>query len=171
MAQRVIRPAKAHDIDAIAELWESLVTYHHNLDSELPTASADGAYRYARRLLNHIDDPTARVYVAEIDGQVVGYVLGVIVDLVPEMFTYDPSGFLADIFVAESHRRSGLGRDLVNALSAWFAEKNLAYFEWHAAAQNPTALAFWRALGGREVMIRMRADTHLSGTIEKGETP
>jgi GNAT superfamily N-acetyltransferase len=165
----VIRVARAGDIDAIARLWEALVNFHHELDRELPTVSEDGAFRYAKRILNHIDDPSARVLVAEVDQQVVGYVLGVVVDLVPEMFSYDASGFLADVFVAEPYRRTGVGTALVKALADWFADKGLRYFEWHAAARNPTALAFWKALGGREVMVRMRAD--IVRDREQGDKP
>lgn len=152
-----IRLAEAEDIDAVAQLWEALVAYHRDLDDSLPPAAPQGARRYARRLFDRLDDPMARVLVADLDGQVVGYVLGVIVDLAPEMFAQDASGFLADIYVDAAHRRAGIGTALVAALTAWFREKGLRYFEWHVAARNEDSLAFWRSVGGREVMLRMRA--------------
>ena len=158
----IIRLAEAEDIDAVAHLWEALVTYHRELDANLPPAAAQGARRYARRLIDRLDDPMSRVLVADIDGKVVGYVLGVIVDLAPEMFAQDASGFLADIFVDADYRRGGVGSALVAALASWFHEKGLGYFEWHVAARNDDAVAFWRSLGGREVMLRMRAE--LDGT-------
>lgn len=154
----VIRPARPADIDTIAHLWEELVAFHRALDVELPPAAPNGALRYARRLIDHLDDPSAHVLVAEVDGQVVGYTIGVVVDLAPEMFQQEASGFLADIFVAERYRRHGLGKALVNALSDWFRARGLRYFEWHAAARNPAGIAFWESLGGRPVMLRMRAD-------------
>jgi GNAT superfamily N-acetyltransferase len=85
-------------------------------------------------------------------------VLGVVVDLAPELFAQEPSGFLADIYVDADHRRGGVGTALVNGLTDWFRQRNVRFFEWHAAAQNPDGIAFWRALGGRDVMVRMRAD-------------
>lgn len=158
VAQITVRPAKAGDIDAIARLWEALVNYHRALDEDLPPATPQGSMRYARRLIDHLDDTMARVLVAELDGKVIGYVLGVVVDLAPDMFAQGASGFLADIYVDTQHRRSGVGRALVQALGEWFKEKGLSYFEWHAAVRNPDGVAFWRAMGGREVMLRMRAD-------------
>jgi GNAT superfamily N-acetyltransferase len=155
---QVIRVVKPEDVDAVARLWEALVTYHRELDSSLPPAAPQGARRYARRLIDRMDDPMSRVLVAEVDGKVVGYVLGVVVDLAPEMFSQEPSGFLADIFVDEPYRRAGVGKALVEALVDWFHEKGLHYYEWHVAARNEDSLAFWRSLGGREVMLRMRAE-------------
>lgn len=158
MDQIVIRAAQAEDIDAVACLWEALVDYHHRIDPELPSAAPQGAKRYARRLVDRIDDPTSCLLVADANGEVVGYVFGVIVDLAPEMFMHDASGFLADIYVSDSYRRQGIGRRLVEGLAAWFSEKGLRYFEWHVAARNEESVAFWHSVGGRNVMLRMRAE-------------
>jgi GNAT superfamily N-acetyltransferase len=106
-----------------------------------------------------VDDSHTCIYIAEtLEQDVIGYVLGVKVDLAPEMFEQEPSGFLADIYVEESYRKFGVGRALVDALRDWFSEQGLRYFEWHVAARNEDALNFWKSLGGRETMIRMRAD-------------
>ncbi|MGQ9908925.1 MAG: GNAT family N-acetyltransferase [Candidatus Flexifilum sp.] len=158
LSRAIIRPARPTDIDTIAHLWEKLVAFHRSIDVELPPAAPNGALRYARRLIDHLDDPSAHVLVAEVDGQVVGYTIGVVVDLAPEMFEQEASGFLADIFVDERYRRYGLGKALVAALGDWFRAQGLRYFEWHAAARNLDGIAFWEALGGRPVMLRMRAD-------------
>lgn len=154
-----IRNAKAHDVDAIADLWEQLVAYHRAVNVHLPSATANGSLRYARRILDQLDSPTSCVLVAETeDKQVIGYVLGVIVDLAPEMFEQEPSGFLADIFVLETHRRHGVGKKLVTQLVEWFAQRGVKYYELHAASNNQIGLAFWRSVGGTEVMVRMRAE-------------
>jgi GNAT superfamily N-acetyltransferase len=158
VAEVKIRAAAAADADAVAAMWESLVEYHVALDDGLPPAAPNGARRYARRLLERAADPLTQVLIAEVDGIAAGYVLGVVVDLVPEMFEQEASGFLADIFVVEAFRRAGVGEALVEALGAWFKARGIRYFEWHVAARNAAGLAFWQAMGGREVMIRMRKD-------------
>ncbi len=158
MDKVIIRPAAPQDIDAVAQLWQALVGYHREIDSDLPPAAPNGAVRYARRLMDRLEDPMTSVLVAESDGQVVGYVLGMVVDLVPEMFSQSPSGFLADIYVDADYRRLGVGRALVEHLTAWFREKGLRYYEWHVAARNEAALEFWRKVGGRDVMLRMRGE-------------
>jgi len=152
-----IRPATPADAPVIARFWESLVAFHQALDSDLPIAAPNGAGRYTKHLLQYLDDPQTRALVAEADGRVVGYVLGMIVDLLPDVFAQEPGGFLADIYVDSAYRRRGIGGALVAALQAWFHEQGVTHFDWHVAAHNPDALAFWHSIGGREVMIRMRA--------------
>ena len=154
----LIRPATADDADGIAQMWSELVAYHRQLDSDLPSATPDGPKRYARSLTERIEDSHTCTYVAEADGSLIGYVLGVVVDFAPEMFEQEKSGFLADIYVAEAQRKQGVGRALVNAITEWFASKDLQYFEWHVASRNPDGIDFWRKMGGRDVMLRMRAE-------------
>ena len=124
----------------------------------MPRATADGALLYGRSLGDRMDDSHTRVFVAESGGRVVGYVLGVVVDLLPEMFEQQAGGFLADIFVEAEHRRQGYGRALVAAMTDWFRRQGLNYYEWHVPAGNPVALAFWRDMGGSPWQLRMRAD-------------
>lgn len=158
MVKIVVRSATANDADAIAQMWQALVEFHTKIDPDLPPEAPNGARRYARRILERIDDPLTRVFVAEVDGNLAGYVLGVVVDLVPEMFSQEPSGFLADIYVSDAYRRAGVGGALVRALTDWFNSRGLKYFEWHVSAQNAAGVAFWRAMNGRDVMLRMRAE-------------
>ena len=153
-----IRPFFPADEDAIARLWEELVAYHRRLDSDLPRAAVGGGPIYVQRMINRADDPDSQVYVAVVKGTVVGYILGAVVDLVPDMFVPEMCGFVADVFVTESYRRRGIGRLLVEAMTAWFQSKGVRYFEWYVAAQNPDGRAFWRSLGGRDVMVRMRTE-------------
>ncbi len=154
----LVRAARVEDTDAVAALWKRLVDYHRELDLDLPPATADGPQRYARSLAERIGDSHTRTFVAEANGQIVGYVLGVLVDFAPEMFEQEPSGFLADIYVDEAYRRAGVGRRLVHKLTDWFRSQDIPYYEWHVAARNPEGVKFWKAMGGRDVMLRMRAD-------------
>lgn len=153
-----------NDADAIAELWQQLVEYHQELDRDLPGAAHGGPKRYARRLMQRLDDPYTRAFVAEQDGQIVGFVLGMIVDLMGDIFEEEPGGFLADIYVRPDFRHNGVGRMLVNTLSDWFRQQNIRHYDWNVAVHNEEGRAFWRSMGGRDVMVRMRAD------VESGDS-
>ena len=159
--QIIIRAASIEDLSRVGTLWQELVDYHVQVDTRLPLAVPNGGQRYARRLYDKLDDPYARLLVAESQGDLIGFVLGMIVDLAPDMFEQEVSGFLADIFVKADYRHRGVGRSLVKSLEAWFAERGVRHYEWHVAAHNASALAFWRAMGGEAMMVRMR--TNLNG--------
>lgn len=156
MADFVIREAVSGDLPAIGALWAALVAHHQALGDDMPRASADGAARYQRRLRDRLDDPHARILVAEADDVVVGYVFGVVADMMPDVFEAEIGGMIADLYVAAAQRQRGIGRALVEAMRAWFAEQHVQYVEWYVAADNTEGLAFWRAIGGREIMLRMR---------------
>jgi len=158
VAEVIIRPVNKGDTDALAEMWLDLVAYHQNLSPDLPGAARGAQHRYVRRIMERLEDHYTCALVAELNGEVVGFILGMIIDLMPDIFDQQPSGFLADIYVEPPARRHGVGRSLVNALVEWFRQCGIHTFDWHVSSNNPEGLAFWRSIGGRDVMIRMRAD-------------
>lgn len=154
----LVRRATAEDTVQIGELWEALVLFHHKLDPALPKAAKEGGKLYARSLAERVEDSHTGIFVAETNGKLVGFVLGVVADMIPEMFEQKTGGFLADIFVDEQYRKQGVGRRLVEALTGWFRNRGVQQMEWYVAAQNETGRAFWQSIGGKDVMIRMRTD-------------
>jgi ribosomal protein S18 acetylase RimI-like enzyme len=154
-----IRPVESRDQAAIARLWQALSDYHARIDPRLPLAVPGADERYAERLIERRGDPGTRVFVAEVDGQVVGYILGAIIDLHPDLFQHTDAGFIADIFVDPAYRRRGIARELVETISAWFTEQGAQHIEWQVAAANTAGVRFWEAVGGLAIMVRMRLDT------------
>jgi GNAT superfamily N-acetyltransferase len=157
----IVRQARDTDADAIGVLWEQLVAYHRALDTRLPQATTNGGRLYARQIQDRLNDTFSRIYVAvdpDREERVVGFVVGVVVDLVPEMFVPEKGGFLADIFVSADYRKRGVGRALVEALADWFRSRGVQHIELYVAARNQEGRSFWEALDGDEVMIRVRME-------------
>jgi GNAT superfamily N-acetyltransferase len=154
-----IRLATEDDVPAIGQMWEKLAQFHNMLDSALPPAARGGGKVYARRLISRLNDSQTRVLVAEHDGELAGYALAVILDVIPDMFLQENSGFLADIYVDDAFRRMGIGRALVDSVRAWLLENGIHSFEWYVAEGNDVGKRFWESVGGRRVMVRMRAET------------
>lgn len=153
----MIRLATQQDTQRIGELWLEMVNFHRQFDETMFQASEKGAEYYRRSIADRLADPQTRVLVAEIDGQVIGYVLGMIVNITPQMFVPVSSGFLADIYVMEAYRKQGIGRELVERLVLWFQSHDVKYFEWHVSKKNQDAVEFWKSIGGEITMLRMRA--------------
>jgi GNAT superfamily N-acetyltransferase len=156
-----IRRVHPRDEAAIARLWQALSDYHVEIDARLPPPTPGAAERYAARLIERRNDPQTRAFVAEVDGDVVGYVLGAVIDLHPDLFQHVDSGFIADIFVAPTYRKQGIARRLVETINEWFARQGVHQTEWQVAAANTEGIRFWEAVGGQPVMIRMRMGSTL----------
>ena len=153
----MIRLAEMDDAGQISQLWSWMVAEHAELDPDTFRPSGNGAEVYARFVEDRIADEDSRVLVADNEGRLVGYICGGIAEIRAEMFEPLRCGLISDIFVQESERRNGIGRELVERLALWFRARDVATFEWYTSARNPSALAFWRALGGETSMLRMKA--------------
>jgi len=151
-----IRLVEAGDQQTIARMWQALSDYHAQLDSRLPVTTPGAAERYATRMIEVRDDEEMRAFVAEVGGQVVGYILGATIDLQPDLFEHEDIGFIADIYVAPECRRRGVARQLFEAMCRWFEERGIRHVEWQVAVANQEARSFWKAVGGRALTMRMR---------------
>ncbi|MCA9915553.1 MAG: GNAT family N-acetyltransferase [Anaerolineae bacterium] len=152
-----IRVAVPEDADAIGVLWLELVAYHRDLDEHMPEAAKDGAYRYAQRIRWMLDDDTHRTLVAEQDGELVGYALGMVIDLLPDVFKAERAGMVADVFVRADWRGQGVGTAIMHAMRDWFVLRGVTHYELYVAAVNDQGRRFWeRTMGGVPVMLRMR---------------
>ncbi len=151
-----IRLVEPRDQEAIARMWEALSAYHTQLDSRMPQMAAGAPAAYASRLVEVRNDAQTHAFVAEVEGMVVGYVLGAIVDLTPDLFEHEDVGFVADIYVEPEQRRQGIARQLFSAICDWFAAQGVHQIEWQVAVANAEARRFWEAVGGRALTMRMR---------------
>lgn len=154
----MIRLAQQSDVQRISQLWAQMVAYHAQLDAATFRPAADGAALYARFIEDRLRDSFARVLVAEVDGELVGYISGGIADITNEMFESLRCGLITELFVCVEQRRQGVGRQLLERLMLWFRACDVTSFEWYTSAHNPTALAFWRTVGGEVTLLRMRAE-------------
>lgn len=155
----IIRPAKVDDAQAIGVLWLDLVQYHRELDDNMPIPADDGLQRYAQRIRNTVYDDLSQTYVAEENGEIVGYVMGMVIDLLPEMFLDERAGMVGDIFVSQERRGEGIGIALMDVMKNWFRLRDVSYYEWYVASANQTGIRFWEhTMHGEAIMLRMRAE-------------
>ena len=121
----MIRLAEMDDSGQISQLWARMVAEHAELDPVTFRPTSNGAEVYARFMEDRIADEDSRVLVAEADGSVVGYICGGIAEIRAEMFEPLRCGLISDLFVCDSHRRQGIGRDLVERLALWFRARDV----------------------------------------------
>ncbi len=146
-----IRPAACDDARAIGEVhlssWQT--TYRGlGIDEFLDSETVEGR---AARWASMLCDPASQtfVYVAEVDGQLVGFAAGG-----PER-TGDPEykGELYAIYLLKAHQGKGIGRMLVRVVAERLTRSGLTTMLIWVLAVNP-ACFFYEACGGKAVRQR-----------------
>ena len=153
MSQVVIRQATRKDIGGILPLWNQMMDYHAALDERFRPAP-DGEEHWATVLRSWLRDDDACVLVADAEGQLVGYIIGMMRENPPVLLppTY---GLVSDICVDPAWRQQGIGRRLFEGLQDWFREKELSTVHLNVAHFSPVSQAFWRAMGCEDFMDRL----------------
>ena len=141
-----IRLATNSDIPAIMGLWHDLMTFHQPLNSFFELRS-DANEKFQSYLLSNIKNTDkAHVFVAVVNNQVIGYMMGVIVNAAP-VFKISQVGEIMDAFVAMEFRRQKIGELLFNALKTWFHIKKVNRVDVNIAVGNSLSSQFWAKMG------------------------
>lgn len=150
-----IRRAERRDLPALGRLGAMLMRTHYDFDSRrflAPGRSAENGY--GRFLGSVIVAPDSCVFVADDDGQTVGYVYAGLEPLSWKELR-GPAGFIHDVAVNEDARRGGVARQLLAAAIDWLREHGAPRVILWTAAPNEAAQRLFRDLGFRDTMLEM----------------
>lgn len=150
-----IRRATHADLPTLGRLGGRLVRLHHAFDSDrfmAPRGDVDGGYAWF--LGTQLDEPDVVIFVAEREGQLVGYVYA---GLEPMSWKElrEPAGFIHDVVVDESAQGQGAGTLLVQAAAAWLEEAGAPRVILWTAEKNQAAHRLFGRLGFRTTMVEM----------------
>ncbi|RXJ74157.1 GNAT family N-acetyltransferase [Veronia nyctiphanis] len=90
------------------------------------------------------NSPKAKAIVATIDGKVIG--IATYYDIF-STFIAKPGLWLDDLYIDESHRKSGAGKALVTKLCQIAKSNGCARIDWIVADNNKNGKGFYNALG------------------------
>jgi ribosomal protein S18 acetylase RimI-like enzyme len=98
------------------------------------------AGRYLRRLLERCATSRGTVLIAEVDGEVAGFV-AVLSTVLPEELDEDPTpyAYVTDLVVLPWHRRMGIGRALLEGAEAFARANGASSIRIGVLARNGTA--------------------------------
>ncbi len=141
MTPRVhVRPARPEEAAAVAALFNAL----NSMDGPPPPVwMTPEAVR--RDLLGA--DPRAVLLVAELDGELVGFVTG---NAVYDSVRAADAFFLNDLYVRPEARRRGAGRALVARLASAARRRGAGCLWWGVDLGDDEALRFYEALGAED---------------------
>ena len=153
----MIRPATPDDHEVLLDLWEDLNRNGSEADPRYrPTADARAQMKTYTANSWFEQVPFPRCLVADDDG-VVGFIHGFPRTAVP-VIDLAPTVRIGDLYVAPSHRRSGVGRSLVQAMPSWAKAAGHPRAEVGTLTADARAVAFWRSMGFGDWQISLSRD-------------
>ena len=136
----VVREASEADLEAVVGLVRELAGTLGDQEGIDPSGVRE-------RLPEVLSDPRSRIFVAELDGEVVGLVH---VCLRRSLLHRGPSGIVEELIVSKRHRDRGVGKRLLSAAIEWCRERGCAEVEVSTGWGNAAGLALYRGLGFTE---------------------
>jgi ribosomal protein S18 acetylase RimI-like enzyme len=150
-----IRPAIPQDYDDLCRLMGQVDTLHHR---HLPHIfhKPDGPARKQMYILSLISDEDTGLFVAEVEGQIVGLV-NVLARDAPSISLFVPRrlAIIDNLAVSRGFRRTGIGRALMQEAERWAAVRGASAVELNVYEFNRGAIAFYQALGYEPLSRRM----------------
>lgn len=152
-----IRAAVKSDQDALGRYGGALMRQHHDADPRRFIQVEHPEAGYGRYLVSQIGVSSTLVMVAEVAGDVVGYVYA-------DMEGIDwkdlrgPCGYVHDVFVDQKARGQGAGRALMRAALDWFHSQGATQAVLLTKTGNHHAQALFASLGFRPTMTEMTLD-------------
>jgi ribosomal protein S18 acetylase RimI-like enzyme len=139
--------------DAVELMFERMYESMEQMGLMLPLAE-NGAGKWIKSVQN-TSGKFGIVVLAKAGPTAVGFAHGMI-KFLPDYLGGYPVGSITHVFVDETHRRSGVGQELVNELKEWFRMKKVHSIELQVITGNPAAKAFWEKLGYGQELIQFR---------------
>ena len=168
-----IRPAVRGDLSAVYALFEQELAYQKALIKERDWISNRDWHEVINQKLTN---PRERMWVAELNGNLVGYLMGCLSAASKsrplrqwlqqlrfgERTTAEnptqPTGWIEDCFVLPEARRQGIGSALVRAALSWFKDNHVIRIELGIWMVNGQGQAFWEQQGFSPVRLKMAKD-------------
>jgi ribosomal protein S18 acetylase RimI-like enzyme len=147
-----IRKARIKDIPQINELWKVLTSCHIEkcgYDRELFRHRRNSASAQKKFVGKCIRSRYSRVFVAEVDGEVIGYINASIRKL-PPVYVHDKEVHINSVFIREGYRKKGIGRRLFREIERWAKEKGIFSIGLIVSIRNKSAFLSYRKLGFEE---------------------
>lgn len=153
-----IRPATSADVPTLGRLGALMVRTHYEFDPKrFMAVSPQTETRYGAFLESQFGKPDVIVLVAELDGEVAGYVYAGL-EGYDYMALRGPAGALYDVVVDPTHRRNGVGRVLVSAAMDFLRSRGAPRVVLSTAEHNEEAQRLFARAGFRRTMIEMTAE-------------
>lgn len=145
MADFIIRPAEARDLEAVADLLRQVLKVHH--DGRPDLFNEVGKKYTDDEILAIFANPETPVFVYDKDGAVLGYIFCELRHQSSGSLRTLDTLYIDDLCVDEKARGQHIGKALFEYAKAFAKEKGCYNVTLHVWDCNPGAKAFYESLG------------------------
>ena len=153
----MVREMGVKDREDIDRMQFELQKYFSEIDrthESLPYKDMDDAHRYIQKMLYDVKNMNGKVFVSEEDGQVVGFIQGVIIehrkgdDEIYDL-SHKPSkdGWIGLLFVKPEFRGSGVGQELLDKMKEYFKSEECTSIRLLVLSDNIHAVNVYEKSG------------------------
>ncbi len=142
MPLKIIRHAELRDLDELTTLLKALFS----IENDFQFDEARQRVGLQTMLTNH----KGCVLVAEYNNQVIGMCSGQILISTAEG---GPALIVEDVVVADEYRGQGVGKRLLEGISAWAKTKDISRLQLLADQNNQKALSFYNSAGWQKTQL------------------
>lgn len=145
----LIREGKIEDLENMNELFEELDEYHRiNLPNIFKKGDIIG--RPLEHIKNMCENSDSEIFVAELDGKLIGMAEILKKRTVPYPLKKDREWVVLDtIVVKKEYRGKGIGNILFDSILDWTKDKKINRIEVNVYEFNNSAIKFYENLGFR----------------------
>ncbi len=144
-----IRRATKKDVPRIMVLWKGLVACHRKRfwsPSELFRLKKSSVSLAKKYLIKLLRARNGQVFVADMDGKIVGYA-EVTIKKLPAIYVHDREAHVGVIFVDGLHRRKGIGTRLLKETERWAKGRGVFSLALTVFEKNKPALSAYKKFG------------------------
>ena len=158
----IIKEANLSDVPKIADLWIEFMKEHDNIiinenpklkEFEIKDNNRDGSYK--EFLNSHMESKDGTVFIAENNGEIVGYALIFIKDEIP-IYKNKKIGCASDLYVKKNFRNKGISSKLRDKSIEWFKEKGIKFLSTPMYPDNKFVHSLFKKWGFFDYKIEMR---------------
>ena len=161
----IVRRARKEDARQVGALWLRLLEEQAALEARLDAAD-DASERWMNDFPHLVDDAQYRVFVAERDGDLVGFITACLWTP-PPIFAGSQEVYINEIYVASEARRQRVGRRLVEAVKAWAVALPAERLRLSVLAANAEGRAFWERLHAQPLSVTFTVALEVEAAPQK----
>jgi ribosomal protein S18 acetylase RimI-like enzyme len=154
-----IRPATPEDVPLVLPMVSKICTFHQQLDPAKYGFRPQPEQIYRDWMGSRANDPRSVFFVADASAtgeppKLAGFVVGTVEREIP-IYQLSEFGFIHDLWIEETYRNEGVGRQLVALAIERFREMGVAQIRLDVLPKNDPARSLFTTCGFRESVTEM----------------